>query len=96
MFALLAAATLAAAQPADPSPRTFVRLEPPGAKSYGRHSTLCPAAGRMHTNYAEPALLFREQDRAAAQLKKLIEMPDGRFCLLGGTRGGETERRTTR
>ena len=35
----------------------------------------------MQTAY-EPALLYREQDRDAGRMKKLIELPMGEMCLL--------------
>jgi len=91
MFAVLAAATLAAAQPAE--------VRPDFDASHGRSRVLaygaaaCPSAGRIYANLAEPALLFREQDRRHAQMKKLIDLPPGRLCLTGGP---EPQRRATR
>lgn len=50
-----------------------------------RPTPLCKGAGRLQTSY-EPALLFRDEDRDAARLRKLIEMPMGEMCLLGSSR----------
>jgi hypothetical protein len=50
-----------------------------------RPTPLCKGAGRLQTGY-EPALLFREEDRDAARLRKLIEMPMGEMCRLGASR----------
>ena len=53
------------------APRTQVLRERP----------MCSAAGRLQTDY-EAALLFREQDRRTARLRKLIEMPMAEACLV--------------
>lgn len=50
-----------------------------------RPTPLCKGAGRFQTGY-EPALLFREEDRDAARLRKLIEMPMAEMCLVGASR----------
>jgi len=50
-----------------------------------RQRPLCAGAARLQTGY-EPALLFREQDRGAARLRKLIEMPMAEACLVEGAR----------
>ncbi|RAK67451.1 hypothetical protein [Phenylobacterium kunshanense] len=69
------------ARAADTSLRTFVA--PPA--SLLRDAAPCQGAGRFQTGY-EPALLFRDEDRDTARLRKLIEMPMGEMCLLGGSR----------
>ncbi len=64
-----------------PAARTFIA--PPAAPL--REAAPCKSAGRFQTGY-EPALLFREEDRDAARLRKLIEMPAGEMCLIGADR----------
>lgn len=46
-----------------------------------RESRLCEGAARLQTGY-EPALLFRDEDRGSARLRKLIEMPMAKACLV--------------
>jgi hypothetical protein len=102
MLALIAAATVAMAPP--PAERMTMaelseipralRLLPanPGVTLTLRDGRFCKGAGRFQTSLAEPALLFREQDRYAARLRKLIELPPAEACLLGDapkTGGGE-------
>lgn len=70
MLIALAVAAIAAAPPALP-PRADRAAPAPR----------CRAAGRFQTS-VEPALLFRKQDRASAQAKKLIDLPDGEKCLV--------------
>lgn len=83
MFTLLAAATvvLAAAPPsrAPGGPETLT------ARIIYRSAPtpLCRGAGRMQTSGPESALLYRK-DQDALRIKKLIEMPAGEMCLLGG------------
>ena len=101
MLALIAAATVAMAPPpaermtmAQLSEIPRARLLPanPGVTLTLRDGRFCKAAGRFQTSLAEPALLFREQDRDAARLRKLIELPPAEACLLGDapkTGGGE-------
>ena len=60
MIALLLAAG-AALLPADPAAT--------------RPQTLCKNAGAMQTSLANPALLFRPQDRAAARPSRLGDLP---------------------
>ena len=88
MLALLAAMTVAAA-PAEPQALPTATSRPlsvlsrqlsPGELTARSH---CKDAARLHVGY-EPALLFREQDRADARARKLIELPQGAMCLLGG------------
>ncbi|PZQ64474.1 MAG: hypothetical protein DI570_05210 [Phenylobacterium zucineum] len=50
-----------------------------------RDRPLCNGAARLQTGY-EPALLFRQQDRDAARLRKLIEMPMAEVCLVESAR----------
>jgi hypothetical protein len=98
MLALLAAMTVAAmtvaaatgearAGPAvesRPLP-VFVRARDPEELAARRH---CMDAARLQVDY-KPALLFREQDRANARARRLIDLPQGAMCLLGGA-GSET------
>ena len=82
MAATPAAAPVAHAPVAGPSRITrFVLAEPP--RVFLRNSGVCKAAGRLQTAY-EPALLYRDQDRDAGRLRKLIELPEATACLLGG------------
>lgn len=81
MLGILAAAAVAAAQPApqaNPAPlagsiRVFRVPAPPTAP--------CKGAARVQTAY-EPALLFREQDKADARARRLIELPMAEACLV--------------
>jgi hypothetical protein len=50
-----------------------------------RDRPLCAGAAKLQTGY-EPALLLREQDRDAARLRKLIEMPMAAACLVEAPR----------
>lgn len=91
MLAIIAAAAAVAAAPApsaagspalkaDTAPRfIFADARTPNLRDAPR----CRGAGRLHTAY-EPALLYREQDRDAGQLRRLIDLPEGQACLLGG------------
>lgn len=91
MLAMLVAVTMAATPAATPvagapvaaPPRVarFVLAEQP--RAFLQRSGVCKAAGRLQTAY-EPALLYRDQDRDAARLRKLIELPEATACLLGG------------
>jgi hypothetical protein len=47
-----------------------------------RTGRFCKGAGRLETSLAEPALLFRPQDREAARARKLIELPPAEACLV--------------
>jgi hypothetical protein len=94
MLAILAAAVLATTPQADGSATEpafadadglrFVAISPFAVRTLqsGRH---CKGAGRLQTSLAEPALLFRPQDRDAARTRKLIELPPAEACLLGQT-----------
>ena len=44
---------------------------------------ICKGSGRLQTSGPDPALLYRG-DVEDARIKKLIEMPMGEYCLLGG------------
>ncbi|MEW5683701.1 MAG: hypothetical protein AB1942_02155 [Pseudomonadota bacterium] len=50
-----------------------------------RDRPVCAGAARLQTGY-EPALLYREEDRDAARLRKLIEMPMAEACLVESAR----------
>ena len=94
MLAILAAAVVATTPQAD-RPATeraladgdglrFVATSPFAVRALQSHR-LCKGAGRLQTSLAEPALLFRPQDRDAARMRKLIELPPAEACLLGQT-----------
>ena len=88
MFSILAAATvLVSAPPALPAPKPILVQRAESMRIHGVPP--CASAGRLHTSF-EPALLYREQDRANTVIKKLIELPQGQLCLAGGR---EPERR---
>lgn len=86
MLALLAAATLAVAQPAEPPTKVHVVREGVAMHVWrGRKepAPVCKDAAMIHASSpAEPALLLRPQDRL--EMKKLIELPMAKACLLGG------------
>jgi len=83
MLVLFAAASLAAAPVAPPV--KLALLDPPRGYVYRTGPPkVCKAAGRMQTSLAEPALLFRPQDRAAARPRILARLPPAEMCLLGG------------
>jgi hypothetical protein len=46
----------------------------------------CSGSTRLQTSAAQPMLLFREQDRAAARPRKLAELPPAEICLAGLSR----------
>jgi len=92
MLALLAAAAVATAgAPAAPSATVSAAAKASAPRSIIfdavsprlRNAALCKGAGRLQTSY-DPALLYRDQDRDAGQLRRLIDLPDGQACLLGG------------
>ena len=87
MLALIAAMTIAAVapEPAAAPPRVqlvkpplFAMLQPDQLAAR-RH---CRDAARFQTGY-EPTLLFREQDRPNARARRLIDLPNGAYCLVG-------------
>lgn len=90
MLALFAAATLAASQPAQPGAETLTPFPPIAGlalddrvgRGFLRRPSHCKAAARIQTGF-EPALLFREQDRDAARLRRLIDLPPAEACLVG-------------
>jgi hypothetical protein len=94
MLVLLAVATLAGATPVEASSEPpFVALQalPPlaqlyadrrGAWTFLRAPAHCKDAARIETGF-EPALLFREQDRANARARRLIDLPPAEACLVG-------------
>lgn len=81
MLGILAAAAVAAAQPAPQanpaalagSIRVFRVPAPPTA--------LCKGAARIETAH-QPALLLRPQDKADARARRLIELPMAEACLV--------------
>lgn len=76
MLAVLAAATLAISPaPETKAASTFI---------VGRSAPVarCQGAARLQTSY-QPALLHR-RDQDAGRIRKLIEMPMARPCLLDG------------
>jgi hypothetical protein len=89
MLALIAAMTIAAAAPepaAEPSASRVQLVKPPllgtlqpDQLAARRH---CKDAARFQTGF-EPALLFREQDRPNARARRLIDLPNGAYCLVG-------------
>jgi hypothetical protein len=89
MLALIAAMTIAAAAP-EPAAAPAPSATPLTAGKYFR--TLgsdelaarrhCKDAARYQTGY-EPALLFREQDKPNAHARRLIDLPNGAYCLVG-------------
>jgi len=93
VLAILAATVVAMAPTAD-RPATarasedvggqFVAITPSAFRAF-RGGRLCKGAGRLQTSLAEPALLFRPQDRDAARTRKLIDLPPAEACLLGQT-----------
>jgi hypothetical protein len=89
MLGLLAAMTVAAAPAAHAVPVAtprplFVLRRPLGLNPEEMTARLrCKDAARLMVGY-EPALLFREQDRADAKARKLIDLPDGAMCLVRG------------
>ena len=95
MLAILAAAAVATALSAtdrtvasDAFERTetqrFVAINPSVFRAL-QGERLCKGAGRMQTSLAEPALLFRPQDRDAARTRRLIDLPPAEACLVGRT-----------
>jgi hypothetical protein len=90
MLALFAAATLAAFQPAHPGAETLTPFPPIAGltvedrlgRGFVRRPSHCKDAARFQTGF-EPALLFRDRDRAAARLRRLIDLPPAEGCLLG-------------
>jgi hypothetical protein len=96
MLALLAAATLAAAQPA-PAPSSNI-LVLRGA--YGRldllgpgPASVCNREGRMQALYPrpDPALLY-PGDREQARAKRLIDLPMAYMCRVDAPKTEEAKR----
>ena len=93
MLALIAAATMTLAtapgetsrvvQPMAPLFPLAARRFSPGALTARMH---CKDAVRLQTGF-EPALLYREQDRANARARRLIDLPEGAMCLVGEGKG---------
>jgi hypothetical protein len=89
MFAILAAMTVAAAPvpaaaPPSPNPAAFsplLRTMRPDELTARLH---CKDAARYQTGY-EPALLFRDRDQPDARARRLIDLPNGAYCLVGET-----------
>ena len=48
-----------------------------------RQAKICSAASRLHTSFATPTLLYREQDRARTHFSKLKDLPPAEACLVG-------------
>ena len=48
-----------------------------------RQAKICSAASRIHTSFATPTLLYREQDRARTHFSKLKDLPPAEACLVG-------------
>ena len=85
MIVMLAAATLMlSAGPSERVSPTATRPAPTVFVMRVARTRLCPDAGRLQASLAEPALLYRERDRDAARLRKLIDLPEGEKCLVGG------------
>jgi hypothetical protein len=42
----------------------------------------CPGAGRVETSLAEPTALYRAGDRPAVALRRWVDYPEGRGCLV--------------
>ena len=92
MIVMLAAATLMlSAGPSERVSPTATRPAPTVFVMRVARTRLCSDAGRLQTSLAEPALLYRERDRDAARLRKLIDLPDGEMCLVGRA-GAESPR----
>lgn len=84
MLVLLAAATVVLAP--EPAEAAAPALRRPSATRVFAQPTaprLCRGSGRLQTSGPDPALLYRPS-LEDARIKKLIEMPMGEFCLLGG------------
>jgi hypothetical protein len=90
MLALIAAMTVAAAtpEPADLRPLGAPSAAfKPAFRSFRSQDLTarlhCKDAARYQTGY-EPALLFRrELDAAGARPRRLIDLPNGAYCLVG-------------
>ena len=92
MISLLLATALAAHP--SPAPAADVPLRIADAadvralvapRSTLRARALCAGAGRLQTGYA-PTLLFREEDRKSARIRRLSEMPMADACLVESAR----------
>jgi len=91
MLALIAAMTVAALAP-EPTAAAERPLGAPSAaikpvfRSFRSDEFAarqhCKDAARYQTGY-EPALLFREKDKADARARRLIDLPNGALCLVG-------------
>jgi hypothetical protein len=89
MLALIAAMTVFAAAP-EPAAQPTLGAPSAAIKPFFRslHSEdltarqHCKDAGRYQTGY-EPALLFREKDKPNARARRLIDLPNGAYCLVG-------------
>ncbi|MBL8772715.1 MAG: hypothetical protein JNK30_15130 [Phenylobacterium sp.] len=79
LVTIVAAAAMSLAPDARPAVAAQTLLDP-GARAPKR---LCTDAGRLQVSH-ERALLYRPDPNE--RVKKLIEMPMGEPCLLGGSR----------
>ncbi len=98
MLALIAAMTVAAATPEPAAERP---LGAPSAafkpvfRSFRSEELAarlhCKDAARYQTGF-EPALLFRDKDKPDARARRLIDLPNGAYCLVGeaDSPGGES------
>jgi hypothetical protein len=93
MIAMLLAAQLSAGIPHGlpldvvPSPRGGITRIVPTQENgliriLPRLKSECPGAGRLEASLAEPTALYRAGDRPAVALRKWIDYPDGRGCLV--------------
>jgi hypothetical protein len=90
MLALIAAMTVAALAPEPTAAERPLGAPSAAIKPFFRSLRAdeltarahCKDAGRYQTGY-EPALLFREKDKPNARARRLIDLPNGAFCLVG-------------
>jgi hypothetical protein len=97
MLALIAAMTVAAAMP-EPAAAPLLGGPSPAFKPVFRSFRSqdmtarlhCKDAARYQTGY-EPALLFRDKDKPDARARRLIDLPNGAYCLVGEAANPQSE-----
>jgi hypothetical protein len=85
MIALLLAAQIAGAAPANPPPGVGTSLPFRSVdiiRSLPRKTACKGDPGRLEASLAVPAALYRHGDRPAKGLKNWIDYPNAAFCLV--------------
>jgi hypothetical protein len=82
LAAQLAAATLPQGSPLEtiPPPRGYI--VPPRGVIRALPATTCPGSGRMEASFGKPTALYRYGDRPGKILRRWVDYPVPRSCLV--------------